>query len=140
MKNAKNSTSRKVNEITKNLVAENSQNFDSEILSKLDKISTDSLNEKTVLNRSVWKSEILKLHKSEKTARRILRSTQFHMSSTVIKFAKLNQLSELKNSCMQLEKFYFDNLVCRSKFSNINEDSPKGAIIQLASVISLKQK
>jgi hypothetical protein len=112
-------------------------NLSNEIMSKLDKISVDSLNEKTILNRSVWKSEILKGFRTEKTARRILRAKQFELSSKVIKFAKLNLQSELKNASLELEKFYFDNLVVRSKFSNIDKEKVKGAIIQTASEISI---
>jgi hypothetical protein len=139
MSNKKNSESRKVNEITNDLknAVMNENSLSAEILSKLNKISADSLNEKTILNRSVWKPEVLKLQKSEKTARRILRSKQFELSSKVIKFAKLNDSVNLVIASENLEKFYFENLVLRSKFSNIDSEKTKGAIIQTASEISL---
>lgn len=135
MKNLKNAN-RKVNEITKELVNSESK-LSTEILSKLDKISVDSLNEKNILNRSVWKSEILKNFRTDKTARRILRSKQFELSSKVIKFAKLQDNASLKTASIELEKFYSDNLVVRNRFSNIDAEKPKGAIIQTASEISI---
>ena len=132
----KKNANRKVNEITNELVNSESK-LSNEILSKLDKISIDSLTTNTVLNRSVWKAEILKNFKSEKTARRILRAKQFELSSKVIKFAKLNLQSELLEASILLEKFYSDNLVIRNKFTNIDSEKPKGAIIQTASEISI---
>ena len=47
------------------------------------------------------------------------------------------ELEKKLNSKEMSAEFYSDNLVVRSKFSNIDADKPKGLIIQTASQISL---
>lgn len=140
MKNLNNANGiKKVTEKSKFVANVINENLSDAILSKLDKISTDALNTKTILNRSVWKIEVLKNYKSEKTARRILRSKQFELSSKVVNIAK-TKIGSLADACNELEMFYFDNLVTRNKFSNIDSDKVKGQIIYLASEISLSTK
>jgi len=118
-------------------VSEKSEKF-AEILDKVNKINIDALSEKSTLNRTIWKNEVLKNFKTEKTARRLLRNKQLELSKQIIKFFKLNDTNNLKLASENLEKFYSDNLVNRSKFTNISNEKDKGQIIQIASEISLQ--
>ena len=111
--------------------------IDAKLEKKLAEISEKSLAEKTVTNRSIWKVEVLKNYKTEKTARRILRNVQFSLSAKVCKFAKINDAENFDNAVKELEKFYKTNLIDRSKFSNIDIEKEKGKIIHLASELSL---
>lgn len=115
------------------------KNLNDDLQKKLNAISEKSLTEKTVTNRSIWKKEILANFKTEKTARRILRTQQLTLSAKVCKFAKIKDETNFKLASAELEKFYKANLIDRSKFSNIDSDKDKGQIIQIASVLSLQK-
>jgi len=108
-----------------------------ELIDKVEKINLNALTEKTTANRTIWKPEILKNFKTEKTARRLLRNKQTEFSKQIIKFFKINDANNLKLASENLEKFYFENLVNRNKFTNISNEKEKGQIINLASEISL---
>ena len=103
---------------------------------KIDAININSLTSKSIVNRQIWKKEILGNFKTEKTARRILRSKQLELSKNVVKCAKLKIDADLKIAVSELEKFYKANLVSRDKFTNISDDKTEGQIILLASEIS----
>ena len=115
------------------------KNLNDDLQKKLDAISEKSLTEKTITNRSIWKKEILTSYKTEKTARRILRTQQLNLSAKVCKFAKIKDAENFKLACIDLEKFYKANLIERSKFSNIDSEKDKGQIIQIASALSLQK-
>jgi len=108
-----------------------------ELLKKIDAINEIALSEKTVLNRSIYKIEVLKNYKTDKTARRILRKKQFELSKKVLKFAKIKDDANLKIASSELEKFYKEILISRNKFSNISIDKESGQIINFASELSL---
>lgn len=108
-----------------------------ELIDKVEKINLNALTEKTTANRTIWKNEVLKNFKTEKTARRLLRNKQTEFSKQIIKFFKINDANNLKLASENLEKFYFENLVNRNKFTNISNEKEKGQIINLASEISL---
>lgn len=111
-----------------------------EILKKIDSINVDALTNKSIVNRQIWKKEILSNFKTEKTARRILRDRQLNLSKSVCKFAKLKDDKGLKNAILELEKFYSENLVSRDKFTNISDDKEKGQIILLANELCKETK
>ena len=108
-----------------------------DLLKKIDSINENALVNKSIVNRQIWKKEILTNFKTEKTARRKLRSEQFELSKAVIKNAKIKNFEALKTACSDLEKFYKKNLVSRDKFTNIDNEKEVGKIINLASEISL---
>ena len=117
-------------------VTEKSKTFE-ELLEKVNRINEKSLSDKTTANRTIWKNEVLKNFKTEKTARRLLRNKQTELSKQVIKFFKISDANNLKIASENLEKFYSDNIVNRNKFTNISNEKDKGQIIQFASEISL---
>jgi len=117
-------------------VTEKSKKF-AELLEKVNLINEKSLLDKTTANRTIWKNEVLKNFKTEKTARRLLRNKQTELSKQVIKFFKISDANNLKIASENLEKFYTDNIVNRNKFTNISNEKDKGQIIQFASEISL---
>ena len=117
-------------------VTEKSKKF-AELLEKVNLINEKSLSDKTTANRTIWRNEVLKNFKTEKTARRLLRNKQTELSKQVIKFFKISDANNLKIASENLEKFYIDNIVNRNKFTNISNEKDKGQIIQFASEISL---
>jgi len=111
-----------------------------ELSKKIDAINLDALTNKSIVNRQIWKKEILANFKTEKTARRILRSKQLELSKAVVKFAKLKNDADLKNAIIELEKFYKTNLVSRDKFTNISDEKTEGQIILYASELCKQAK
>lgn len=105
---------------------------------RIDAINEKALVAKSIVNRQIWKKEVLATFKTEKTARRILRDKQENLSIAVIKFSKINDTAKLKDACLELEKFYKENLVSRDKFTNISDEKEKGEIIITASMQSQK--
>lgn len=99
---------------------------------KIDAININSLTEKSIVNRQIWKKEVLANFKTEKTARRKLREMQLNLSIAVLKNAKIKNESGLKNAIIELEKFYKTNLVSRDKFTNVSDEKEKGQYIILA--------
>jgi hypothetical protein len=111
-----------------------------ELSKKIDAINLDALTNKSIVNRQIWKKEILANFKTEKTARRILRSKQLELSKAVVKFAKLKNDADLKIAIIELEKFYKTNLVSRDKFTNISDEKTEGQIILYASELCKQAK
>lgn len=111
-----------------------------EISKRIDAINLDALTNKSIVNRQIWKKEVLANFKTEKTARRKLREIQLNLSKSVCKFAKINDAANLKTASVELEKFYKTNLVSRDKFTNISDDKTEGQIIILASELSKETK
>lgn len=111
-----------------------------ELTKKIDAINLDALTNKSIVNRQIWKKEVLSNFKTEKTARRILRHKQLELSKSVCKFAKLKDEKGLKNAISELEKFYSENLVSREKFTNISDEKTEGQIIIVASELCKETK
>lgn len=107
---------------------------------KIDAININSLTEKSIVNRQIWKKEVLANFKTEKTARRKLREMQLNLSIAVLKNAKLKNEAGLKTAISELEKFYKTNLVSRDKFTNISDDKEKGQYIILANDLCRQTK
>lgn len=107
---------------------------------KIDAINLDALTNKSIVNRQIWKKDVLANFRTEKTARRILRHKQLELSKAVVKFAKINDAANLKTAISELEKFYKTNLVSRDKFTNISDDKTEGQIIIVASELSKETK
>lgn len=107
---------------------------------KIDAINLDALASKAIINRQIWKKDILAGFRTEKTARRMLRNKQLELSKSVCKFAKLKDDKGLKVAIKSLEEFYATNLVTRNKFTNISDEKPEGVVINLASEISQNLK
>lgn len=111
-----------------------------ELSKKIDAINLDALTNKSIVNRQIWKKEVLATFRTEKTARRILRHKQLELSKVVVKFAKLKNDADLKIAVSELEKFYKTNLVSRDKFTNISDDKTEGQIILYASELCKETK
>lgn len=111
-----------------------------ELSKKIDAINLDALTNKSIVNRQIWKKEILANFKTEKTARRILRKKQLELSKAVVKFAKLKDDANLKTAIIELEKFYKTNLVSRDKFTNISDEKTEGQIVLYASELCKETK
>lgn len=111
-----------------------------ELSKKIDAINLDALTNKSIVNRQIWKKEVLANFKTEKTARRKLRHKQLELSKAVVKFAKLKNDANLKTAISELEKFYKTNLVSRDKFTNISDEKTEGQIILYASELCKQAK
>ena len=97
---------------------------DDQLTALLDNINMDAVIAKTAKNRSIWNDKAkAEFGKTEKSARRKLRTLQLSLSSSVIRFSKLKDTTGVKASAMNLKKFYSDYLVDFSKYSNISEES-----------------
>jgi len=97
---------------------------DAELLNDLSDISIDAVIKKTAKNRNIWKPEILsKFGNSEKSARRKLRNLQLDYSKAVVRELLLNNVDNAKNNAKTLHKFYADNLVDFSIYSNVSEET-----------------
>lgn len=112
-----------------------------ELLAKAESINLQAVTEKTILNRSIYKPEILQGYKTDKTARRVLRTQQLGLSAKVVHAFKLGLPNgSLRDAITALEDFYARVLISRDKFSNIAPEKDKGAVIHLASAICKETK
>ena len=110
-------------EILKSNDLEISESFkavsDDELMKDLENLNINSLMQKTALNRSIWKKEILQSYKSEKTARRILRNEQFKLSKMLL-HSIITKDSNIENNANNLLNFSRKNLVDIKLYSNVS--------------------
>jgi hypothetical protein len=99
---------------------------DDNLTALLDNINMDAIIEKSAKNRSIWTDKAKSTFgKTEKSARRKLRTLQLDFSKAVVRNAKLNDKIGIKASALILEKFYKDHLVDFSIYTNVSiENNP----------------
>jgi len=100
---------------------------DDELLTLLDKVNMDAIIEKSAKNRSIWNDKAKsEFGKTEKSARRKLRTLQLSLSKSVLRFAKLKDKQGTKGASLNLQKFYDSYLVSFDVYSNVSiETNPE---------------
>ena len=100
---------------------------DDELLTLLDKVNMDAIIEKSAKNRSIWNDKAkAEFGKTEKSARRKLRTLQLSLSKSVLRFAKLKDKQGTKGASLNLQKFYDSYLVSFDVYSNVSiETNPE---------------
>ena len=92
-----------------------------ELMKDLENLNINSLMQKTALNRSIWKKEILTTFKSEKTARRILRNQQFAKAKSLL-HSILTKSNDIELKANDLLNFSKSNLVDIKLYSNVSNE------------------
>ena len=93
-----------------------------ELMKDLENLNVEKLMQKTALNRSIWKKEILSTYKSEKTARRILRNTQFNLCKSFLT-SILTKQDNIEAKAKDLHDFSEKNLCNIKLYSNVSNEN-----------------
>lgn len=104
-----------------------------DLKSDLKNLNIDSLIEKTIKGRNIWKAESKSKYNTEKTARKELRKLQLKYGNALLTAILTDQPTEkLENLAKTLQDFYNENLVNFSVFSNVSESGKHFEKIQKA--------
>ena len=93
---------------------------DAELMQGLENLNVEKLMQKTALNRNIWKKEILSSYKSEKTARRILRNTQFNLCKSFLTSILVKK--DIEINAKNLLDFSEKNLFNIKLYSNVSNE------------------